>query len=112
MTRGRGEAAPAERPQTPDDVAVASQRRAAAGAQPDDAIRGRHWRWREDVERQGWKRPRGEREAPHPFFVEYDRHRVICRECPWFWERVGAAFLDLKAMGQRHRENMRGAERS
>lgn len=60
--------------------------------------------------RQGWKRPRGERETPHPYFVEIERHRVICRDCPWFWERLGASYLDLKSMGQRHRVIMREAE--
>ena len=57
--------------------------------------------------REGWKRPRDEREAPHPFFVEQDRHRVICRECPWFWERLGASYLRLRAAGVGHRHRMR-----
>ena len=42
-------------------------------------------------------------DSPHPFFVEYQRHRVICRECPWFWERIGASYGDLRRMGQQHR---------
>jgi hypothetical protein len=60
-------------------------------------------------ERGGWKKPRGEREAPHPSFVDVDRHRVVCRECPWYWTRLGASFLELREMGKRHRANMREA---
>ena len=42
-------------------------------------------------------------------FVEVERHRVICRECPWFWVRLGATYLELREMGKRHRANMREA---
>lgn len=61
------------------------------------------------LDREPWKKARGEREAPHPVFVEFERHRVICRECPWFWVRVGATYLELREMGKRHRANMREA---
>ena len=63
------------------------------------------------LDREPWKKARGEREAPHPVFVEVERHRVICRECPWFWVRVGATYLELREMGKRHRANMREAGR-
>lgn len=59
--------------------------------------------------REGWKKPPTDHEAPHPFWVDYDRHRVICRECPWHWVRLGATRRELQMMGQRHRANMREA---
>ena len=58
-------------------------------------------------EREGWKRPPSEDEAPHPYWVDYERHRVVCRGCPWFWARIGATRFELKTMGNRHRANMR-----
>ena len=63
------------------------------------------------VDREPWKKPRGEREGRHPLFVEVERHRVICRECPWFWVRLGATYLELREMGKRHRANMREVAR-
>jgi hypothetical protein len=57
--------------------------------------------------REGWKRPPSDDEAPHPYWVDYDHHRVVCRGCPWFWARLGATRYELKAMGNRHRANMR-----
>lgn len=59
--------------------------------------------------REGWKQPPTGREAPHPTVVDLDRHRVVCRECSWFWVLLGATQFELRQMGTRHRANMREA---
>jgi len=62
-----------------------------------------------DTERTGWKRPRSDREGPHPVYIDADAYRVICRECSWFWSRRGATPYELRQVGKRHRANMREA---
>ncbi len=70
-----------------------------------DSRRRRRAVFRED--RQGWKAPRKPHEAPHPTFIEPDHYRVVCRECGWYWARLGVTAYDLREMGKRHRANMR-----
>ena len=53
--------------------------------------------------------PEHGRRRCYPYWIDYERHRVICRECPWFWVRLGATHLELREMGKRHRANMREA---
>lgn len=56
----------------------------------------------------GWRRPLSEDEPPHPTYVDHERYRVVCRECPWFYVRLGASYRDLQLMGRQHRHNMSG----
>lgn len=60
------------------------------------------------LDRGGWKVPSNGGEAPHPTYVEAERHRVICRECPWFAVHLGATPRQLLALGQWHRRAMNG----
>lgn len=100
---------------SPEETSPADAIRREQGWRPPPLAGPRpRYRGRIPQEFDGWRRP-ADPDAPggHATWVEEDRHRVICRCCPWFRERLGATRAQLKAMGDAHRHATRpdGGER-